>query len=170
MQRFWKMLRNWLKINNTIIITSVITGKKQYFSLEVLHIIHHINYDLLTYLFTSQSNNLPTQRRKDVTATYNKRTWGVSLTILNIRLIRLFPSYAGFKAHISYSRQPSAYIQHNTNLYTDVHQLWSLAQPLAYGFNVSSTIASTWTFKFISKTMSLVPVHLINSLLPRDAL
>jgi len=41
------------------------------------------------------------------------RTLGASLTILNIRLMRLLPSYAGFSAHISYSMQPSAYIKHN---------------------------------------------------------
>ena len=53
-------------------------------------------------------NALPAAQKRCLTV-QQRCTWGVSLTILNIRLIRLVPSNAGLSAHISYRRQPSAY-------------------------------------------------------------
>ena len=62
---------------------------------------------LTTQFFTGRMPFLPPKER--CLTVQQRCTWGVSLTILNIRLIRLVPSNAGLSAHISYRRQPSAY-------------------------------------------------------------
>jgi len=94
-----------------LLSTEVSLGEKQ----PLTETVRHPAYFAMCYTLRNYHSNKIKQITKVV---IDEHTVGASLTILNIRLMKLWPSYAGFNAHISYSKHPSAYSQHTKQYWT----------------------------------------------------